>query len=117
MNNSADTKVSGEGGGGGAPGARVEVPLQAVVKNMMRQAVHLQSMEDHRSAEIHLQPLEEIHARAGECNKEAVTLLESHAGSGSCQGPADLWREKSTLEQVFLVGLMALWGHTGTAYT
>ena len=38
-NNSADTKVSEEGGGGGAPGARAEIPLQPVVKTMVRQVV------------------------------------------------------------------------------
>jgi len=44
-NNSADIKVSEEGGGGGAPGTRAEVPLQPV-KTVVRQAVPLQSMED-----------------------------------------------------------------------
>jgi len=34
-NNSADTKVS-EGGGGRAPGARAEIPLQPVGKTMVR---------------------------------------------------------------------------------
>ncbi|GAB0186006.1 mitochondrial enolase superfamily member 1 [Grus japonensis] len=33
-NNSADTKVSEEGGGGGAPGTRAEIPLQPVEKTM-----------------------------------------------------------------------------------
>ncbi|CAM9274818.1 unnamed protein product [Bubo scandiacus] len=40
-NNSADTKVSEEGGGGGAPGTRAEIPLQPVVKTTVRQAVPL----------------------------------------------------------------------------
>ena len=58
-NNSADTQVSEEGGGGGAPGAGAEIPLQPVVKTMVRQAVPLQPMEVHGGADIHLQPLED----------------------------------------------------------
>ncbi|GAB0188514.1 acid sphingomyelinase-like phosphodiesterase 3b [Grus japonensis] len=45
-NSSADTKVSAEGGAGGAPGARAEIPLQPVEKTMMSQAVPLQPMEE-----------------------------------------------------------------------
>ena len=58
-NNPADTKVSEEGGGGGAPGARVEIPLQPVVKTMVRQVVPLQPMEVHGGADIHLQSVED----------------------------------------------------------
>ena len=46
-NNPADTKVSEEGGGGDAPGAGAEIPLQPVVKTMVRQAVPLQPREVH----------------------------------------------------------------------
>jgi len=35
-NNSADTKVSEEEGGGGAPGAGAEIPLQLMEKTMVR---------------------------------------------------------------------------------
>jgi len=38
-NNSADPEVSLEGGGGGAPGAGAEVPLQPAEQTMVRQAV------------------------------------------------------------------------------
>ncbi|KAJ7406680.1 protein pxr1-like [Pitangus sulphuratus] len=58
-NNSADTKVSEERGGGGVPGTGVEIPLQPVVQVMVKQAVPLQSMEVHGGAEIHLQPTED----------------------------------------------------------
>ena len=58
-NNSADTKVSEEGGGGGAPGAGAEIPLQPMVKTMVRQAVPLQPMEVNSGAGIHLQPMED----------------------------------------------------------
>jgi len=54
-NTSVDTKVSKEEGRGGAPGARAEIlPLQPVMKTMVRQAVPLQSMEVHSGADIHL---------------------------------------------------------------
>jgi len=56
-NNSADTKVSKEGGGEGVPGAGAEVPLQLVVKTMVRQVVTLQPMEVHGGADNHLQPM------------------------------------------------------------
>ena len=46
MRNSADTKVSADGGAGGAPGAGAEIPLQPVVKTMVKQAVPLQPMEE-----------------------------------------------------------------------
>jgi len=58
-NNSADTKVSAEGGEGGAPGARAEVPLQPVEQTMVRQAVPLQPREVHGGADLHLQPMED----------------------------------------------------------
>ena len=58
-NHSADTKVKEEGGGGGAPGARAEIPLQPMLKTMVRQAVPLQPMEVHGGADIHLQPVED----------------------------------------------------------
>jgi len=58
-NNSADTKVSEEGGGGGAPGTGAETfPLQLVMKTMGRQAVPLQPMEVYNGADIHLQLVE-----------------------------------------------------------
>ncbi|GAB0180417.1 epimerase family protein SDR39U1 [Grus japonensis] len=46
VRNSADTKVSADGGAGGAPGTRAEIPLQPVVKAMVKQAVPLQLMEE-----------------------------------------------------------------------
>jgi len=57
-NSPADTKVSEEGGGEGAPGAGEEIPLQPVEKTMVKQVVPLQPMEDHSAAGIHVQPVE-----------------------------------------------------------
>jgi len=54
-NSSADTKVSAEGGGGGARDARADIfPLQPVEQTMVRQAVSLQPMEFHGGADLHL---------------------------------------------------------------
>jgi len=58
-NNSADTKVSEEGEGGCTPGAGAEIPLQPVMKTMVRQADSLQSVEVRGGADIHLQPMED----------------------------------------------------------
>ncbi|KAK4830727.1 hypothetical protein QYF61_013177 [Mycteria americana] len=58
-NNSADTKVTEEGGGGGAPGPGAEISLQPMVKTMVRQAFPLQPMEVHGGADIHLQHMED----------------------------------------------------------
>ncbi|GAB0182854.1 acid sphingomyelinase-like phosphodiesterase 3b [Grus japonensis] len=66
-NNSADTKVSEGGGGGGAPGARAEIPLQPVEKTMVRQAVPLQPMEDNDGTEIPPAAHGRPHTRAGGC--------------------------------------------------
>ena len=58
-NNPADTKVSEEGGGGDAPGTTAEIPLQPVVKTLVRQAVPLQPREVHGGADIYPQPVED----------------------------------------------------------
>jgi len=57
--NFADTKVSEEGGGGGAPGTEADIPLRPMVKATVRQAEPLQPMEVHSRADIHLQPMED----------------------------------------------------------
>ena len=57
-NSSAHTQVR-EGGGGGAPGTRAEIPLQLMEKTLVRQAVPQQSMKVHSEADIHLQPMED----------------------------------------------------------
>ena len=58
-NNSADTKVSEEGGGAGRAGARAEIHLQTVEKTTVSQNVPLQPMEVHCRADLHLQPMED----------------------------------------------------------
>jgi len=53
-NNSAYIEVNEVGEGGGAPGARADIPPQPVGKTMVRQAVPLQSMEALDGADIQL---------------------------------------------------------------
>jgi len=54
-NNSSDSKVTEERGGGGAQDAREEsFPLQPVMKTMVRQVVPLQPTEVHGAADTHL---------------------------------------------------------------
>ena len=71
--NSADTKVSEEGGAGGAPGIRAEIPLQPLVQPTVRQAVPLQPTEVNGGADLHLQPgedptLEQVDVPEGSCD-------------------------------------------------
>jgi len=93
-NSPADTKVSEEGGGEGAPGTGAEIPLQPVVRTMVRQLVPLKEgnpppIEDQGGADIHPAACRGPHARAGGCAlKEDVTQLRAHAGAGSWE---DLW--------------------------
>jgi len=56
----AETKDREEGGGGGAPDAGADIPLQP--------------MEVHGGAGLHLQPMED--PRAGGCLKEAAACVE-----------------------------------------
>ncbi|XP_072711964.1 A-kinase anchoring protein 7 isoform X4 [Ciconia boyciana] len=83
----ADTQVSEEGRGGGAPGAGAEIPLQSMVKTTMRQAVPLQPMAVKVEQIFTCSPWRTPRQSRWMCPKEAVTLWEAHAG-GSWQ---DLW--------------------------
>lgn len=52
-NNPPDTKVSKEGRVGGAPGTRVEVPLQPMEDTTVKQAFPAVHGEDHARPDIH----------------------------------------------------------------
>ncbi|GAB0186167.1 mitochondrial enolase superfamily member 1 [Grus japonensis] len=99
-NNSAGTKVSEEGGGGGAPGAGAEIPLQPVEKTMVRQAVPLQPIEVNTGADIHLQPMEGPTLEQVEAPEGGYDPVGSPHWSRLLARPVDLWREDPTLEQV-----------------
>jgi len=77
--------VKKEGGGGARNVGAETLPLQLMMKTMVRQVVPLQCMEVHGGAEIHLQPREGTHAGAKGCLKETVTLWGACTGAGSCQ--------------------------------
>jgi len=57
-NNSADTMVSEERGGGDAS-TRAEFPLWRVNQTMLEQVVLLQPMEVHNGEDIHLHPMKD----------------------------------------------------------
>ncbi|GAB0184750.1 AN1-type zinc finger protein 5-like [Grus japonensis] len=99
-NNSADTQVSEEGGGGRAPGAGAEIPLQPMEKTMVKQAVPLQPMEDDGGADIHLQPMEDPMPEQVDAPKGGCDPVGSLCWSKLLTGPVALWREEPTLEQV-----------------
>ncbi|KAK4811167.1 hypothetical protein QYF61_019798 [Mycteria americana] len=99
-NNSADTKVSEEGGGGGAPGARAEIPLQPVVKTMVKQVVPLQPMEVNGGADIYLQSMEDPTPVHVDVPKGGCDPVGSPRWSRLLAGPVNLWREEPKLEQV-----------------
>ncbi|GAB0190217.1 acid sphingomyelinase-like phosphodiesterase 3b [Grus japonensis] len=86
-NNSTDTKVSEEGGGGGAPGAGTEIPLQPVEKTMVKQAVPLQPMEVHSGADIHLQPVEDPTPEQVDVSEGGCDSVESLHWSRLLSGP------------------------------
>ncbi|KAK4828522.1 hypothetical protein QYF61_026944 [Mycteria americana] len=83
-----DIKVSEEGRGGGAPGARAEIPLQPLVKTTVRQAVPLQPMEVNGGADIHVQPMEDPTVEQVDAPKGGCELMGSLYWSKLL---ADLW--------------------------
>ena len=115
-NNSGDTKVSEEGEGRGAPGTGAEIPLQPVVKTMVRQAVPPAAHGRPRWSRYPPAARGGPHAGAGGCPKDAVTPWEARAGAGSWQnlrtrGPME---RGAHAEARLLAGLVTPWGtHAG----
>ena len=68
-NSPADTKVSAEGGGGGAPGTGAEISLQPMEKTVGEAGCPLQPKEVHSGAEIHLQPGEDAIREQGDAQR------------------------------------------------
>jgi len=85
----ADTKVSEEGGGRGAPGTRAEISLQPMMNTMVRQAVPLQPMEVHGGADIHLQPVEDPMLEQVDLPEVGYDPVESPCWSRLLLGPVD----------------------------
>ncbi|GAB0176233.1 AN1-type zinc finger protein 5-like [Grus japonensis] len=95
-----DIKVSEEGGAGGAPSVRAEIPLQPLEKTMVRQAVPLQPMEVDGGADIHLQPMEDPMPEQVEAPEGGCDLVGSLSWSRLLAGPVAPWREEPMWEQV-----------------
>ena len=70
-------------------------------------AESLQSMEDHRDAEIHPQPVQETSAKTGGFPNEDCEPMGAHAVVGSWKGPEDLVERGAHARGGFLV---RLWG-------
>jgi len=92
-NNSADTKVSKEGGGRGVPGTGAEISLQPVVKTMVTQVVPLQSMEAHGGADVHTA------ACGGHPTGAGGRALNESAACGALQAGAGFWQELQPMER------------------
>ncbi|PKU37725.1 hypothetical protein llap_11970 [Limosa lapponica baueri] len=97
--------VSEEGEQGGAPGTRAEIPLQLVVKTMVRQAVPLQPLEVNSEAEVHLQPVEHPTPEQVDVNKGDCDPVENPHWNRLLTGSEDSWREQPMLDQVCLQDL------------
>ena len=91
-----------------------EIPLQPVVKTVVRQAVPLQPMEVHGGADIHLQPVEDPMPEQVDEPKGGCEPVGSLRWSRLLAGPVDPWREEPMLEQSVPEGLHPVEGtHAG----
>ncbi|TRZ10874.1 hypothetical protein HGM15179_016233 [Zosterops borbonicus] len=110
-NQSADTKVSAEEGGEGAPDAEAKISLQTMVKTLYTPAAH-------ENSEIHLQPMEEPHTRAGGCLNGDCDAMGSVCWSRVLAGTCTPMEKGDHIEANFLVGLLVLCGiHSGADCT
>ena len=98
-NNPADTKVSAEGGRGGAPGAAAEIPLQPMEQPMVRQAVSLQPWRP-KVEQIPTHSLGRTPHQSREMPRGACDPMGSPRWSRLLLEPVDVWREEPKLEQV-----------------
>ncbi|GAB0203313.1 AN1-type zinc finger protein 5-like [Grus japonensis] len=71
-----------------------QIPLQPVVKTMVRQAVPLQPMEDDGGADIHLQPMEDPMPEQVEAPDGGCGPMGSLCWSKLLAGPVVPWREE-----------------------
>ncbi|PKU35454.1 dtw domain-containing protein 2 [Limosa lapponica baueri] len=93
--NSADIEVSEEGGGGGAPGTRAEIPLQPVATTMVWQVVPLKPIVVNGGADIHLQPVEDPTLEQVDAPKGGCDPMGSRCWSRLLAVSVDPWRERS----------------------
>ncbi|GAB0205023.1 hypothetical protein GRJ2_002967900 [Grus japonensis] len=71
---------------------------------MVKQAVHLQPMEDDGGADIHLQPMEDPTPEQVDAPEGGCDPMGSPHWSRLLAGPATPWKEDPTLEQVREMG-------------
>ena len=99
-NNSANTKVSEEGGEEVLQEPEQRFALQPMEKPIVRQAVPLQPLEVHGGADIHLQPVEDPTLEQVEAPEGGYDPVGSLRWSRLLAGPVTPWREEPMLEQV-----------------
>jgi len=85
--------------------AEQSLPLQLVMKPMVRQAVPLQPIEVHGGADIHLQPMEGTPCWSRWMLEGSCEPMGSQRWSRLLARPADPWREEPKPEQVCWQGL------------
>jgi len=100
QNYSADSKFSEEGGGGGAPGAGAEVPVQPMQKTMVKQAVRCSPWRSTVEQISTCSPWRTTHRRRW-TPIGGSDLVESPCWSRVLAGPVDPWRQEPMPEQVF----------------
>jgi len=108
--------VQKEEGGGARDAGAESLPLQLVMKTMVRQVVLPQSVEVHGGADLHLQPMEATPRWSrwmpkGGCDPVGSPVLEQ-ASARTC-GPTERGAHAGAGS---LARLVALWGtHAGVA--
>ncbi|OPJ71307.1 hypothetical protein AV530_018619 [Patagioenas fasciata monilis] len=82
-----------------------EIPLQPMVKTMIKQVVLLQPTEVHSGVDIHLQPVEDLMLEQMDEPEGGCDAMESPCWNRLLAGPIDL-RRGAHGEAHFLVGLV-----------
>jgi len=98
-NNPADTKVSEDGGAGGASGTRAEIPLQPMEQTMVRQAVPLQTWRS-TVEQISTCSPGRTSRRSRVMSEEGCDAVGSLCCSRVLAGAVNSWREEPMLERV-----------------
>ncbi|TRZ08095.1 hypothetical protein HGM15179_019014 [Zosterops borbonicus] len=107
--NSADTKVSEEGGRGCAAGTEAEIPLQPMVKTIVMQVVSLLPMDIHGGAEVYSAARGGLHDRARGFDQKKVAACRE---LGKTCDPVERTHAEAVLERLKPVG----WIHVGEVH-
>ena len=108
-NNPVDTQVSEEGGKGGAPGTRAEIPLQPLEQTIEKLIIPLQPVDGYSGADVCTASPDRTpcHTR-WRCPEGSCSLWRARAGAGSWQEPWPV--ETSRCRSGISVRNFSLWG-------